>query len=255
MIQILVTGAAGQMGQALQAIAPQFLNVNFVFLTSKELDISNINNCKVIFEANKPNICFNFAAYTNVEQAEVEEVLAYRVNSEGVMNLAKTCLEYNCTLVHLSTDFVFDGENTQPYQVGDVPNPINVYGASKLKGEQYIQALLDKYYIVRTSWVYSEFGHNFRNTMLKLAKTKTEINVVDDQIGCPTHALDICYFLMDLIQTKKYGLYHFRGETICSWYDFAIRIFKENKIEIKVNPIATEDYPTKAKRPKYSVLG
>lgn len=255
MIQILVTGANGQMGQALQSISSQFGSIHFVFLSSKVLDISKIENCNSIFDVYKPNICVNFAAYTNVEKAEDETELAYRINAEGARNLAEVCLKYNTTLVHISTDFVFDGQQMTPYQLTDIPNPINVYGASKLKGEQYIQTLLVKYYIIRTSWVYSEFGHNFRNTMLKLAKTKTELNVVDDQIGCPTHALDICYFFMDLIQTKKYGLYHFRGDTICSWYDFAVSIFKENKIEIKVNPIATEDYPTKAKRPKYSVLG
>ncbi|EHQ42506.1 dTDP-4-dehydrorhamnose reductase [Myroides odoratus] len=255
MIQILVTGANGQMGQALQSISSQFISVNFVFLSSKVLDISKIENCNSIFDRYKPNICVNFAAYTNVEKAEDETGLAYQINAEGVKNLAEVCLKYDTTLVHISTDFVFDGHQMTPYQPTDIPNPVNVYGASKLKGEQYIQALLVKYYIIRTSWVYSEFGHNFRNTMLQLAKTKSEINVVNDQIGCPTHAVDICRFIMKLVETNEYGMYHFRGDLICSWYDLAVRIFKENKIKIKVNPINTEDYPTKAKRPKYSVLG
>jgi len=255
MINVLVTGANGQMGQALQSIKTQFPTYNFYFLSSKSLDISKIERCMTVFDEYQPDICVNFAAYTNVEKAEDESEVAYQINAEGCKNLAEACLTYNVTLLHISTDFVFDGEKTEPYTVLDKPNPINVYGASKLKGEQYIQAMMEKYYIVRTSWVYSEFGHNFRNTMLKLAETKSEINVVHDQIGCPTHAVDVCYFIMQLLQETAYGLYHYRGDTTCSWYDFARSIFKENKIEIIVNPIGTEAYPTKAKRPKYSVLG
>lgn len=254
MIRILVTGANGQMGQALQSISNQFIGFEFVFLASKVLNISNIEDCNRNFEHYKPNICVNFAAYTNVEKAEEEIELAYQVNAEGCKNLAEVCLLYDTTLVHLSTDFVFDGQQNTPYRISDTPNPINVYGASKWKGEQYIQHFLVKYYIIRTSWVYSEFGHNFRNTMLKLAQTKSEINVVNDQIGCPTYALDICHFMMNLISTKKYGLVHFRGDRICSWYDFAVSIFEENNMDIKVNPIRTTEYPTKAKRPQYSVL-
>lgn len=255
MIRVLITGANGQMGQAMQSIAAQYIAFDFVFLTRKMLDVSNIENCRSIFKKLNPDFCVNFAAYTNVERAEDEKELAYHINAEGCKNLAEVCLEFNTTFVHLSTDFVFDGEKTEPYVPTDLPNPINVYGASKLKGEQYIQELLVKYYIVRTSWIYSAFGHNFENTMLNLAKSKSEINVVNDQIGCPTHAVDICHFILALIQTHKFGLYHYRGDLICSWYDFAVSIFNKNKIEIKVNPISTAEYPTKARRPKYSVLG
>lgn len=255
MIQVLITGANGQMGQAMQSIAAQYVEVNFVFLTRNELDISNSKRCRSVFKEKNPDFCVNFAAYTNVERAEDEKELAYRINAEGCKNLAEVCLEFNTTFIHLSTDFVFDGEKTTPYVPTDLPNPINVYGASKLRGEQYIQELLVKYYIVRTSWVYSAFGHNFKNTMLNLAKSKSQISVVNDQIGCPTHAVDICHFILSLLQTHKYGLYHYRGDLICSWYDFAVSIFNENKIEIKVNPISTAEYPTKARRPKYSVLG
>ena len=255
MKQILVTGANGQLGQALQSISHQFVDFNFVWMTRQELDIANSQECQRIFATYKPNICVNFAAYTDVERAEDAVELAYQINAEGCKNLAEVCLQYDTTLVHISTDFVFDGEQNIPYKTTDIPNPINVYGASKLKGEQYIQQLLVKYYIIRTSWVYSEFGHNFRNTMLRLAKTKTELNVVHDQIGCPTSAVSIGVYLMNLLQDQPYGLYHYRGETICSWYDFAVAIFQENKIKVKVNPISTAEYPTKAKRPKYSVLG
>ena len=254
MMLILVTGAQGQMGQALQSIHAQYPTVNFVFLTSNQLNVANIESCSVIFDQYKPNICVNFAAYTNVEKAEEEPNLAYAVNAEGCRNLATVCLQYDTTLVHISTDFVFDGQKDTPYTITDVPNPINVYGASKLKGEQYIQELLVKYYIIRTSWVYSEFGHNFRNTMLKLAQTRSEIDVVCDQVGSPTHAKAVCQFLLSLISTENYGLHHYRGDNICSWYDFAQSIFEENKIDIKVNPVTTAEYPTKARRPKYSVL-
>ncbi|MCS4239289.1 dTDP-4-dehydrorhamnose reductase [Myroides odoratus] len=256
MIKILVTGASGQMGQALQSIAHQYTDVHFIFLSSKELDISKKENIIAAFEIYKPDYCCNLAAYTNVERAEEEEALAFLVNAEGCKNLAEVCLQYDGTLIHISSDFVFDGAKNTPYTLEDIPNPINVYGASKLKGEQYIQALLVKHYIVRTSWVYSEFGHNFRNTMLNLAKTKIEINVVDDQIGCPTHATDVVCFILELILKKeKFGLYHYRGKQCGSWYDFAVAIFEEEGIKIKVNRIKSEDYLTKAKRPKYSVLG
>lgn len=255
MKRILVTGANGQMGQALQSISAQFETNEFVFLSSKDLDIIKADNCLAVFEQYKPAVCINFAAYTKVDQAEEEVQVAYQVNAEGCKNLAEACLKYDTTLIHISTDFVFDGQQHIPYTTTDRPNPINVYGASKLKGEQYIQALVVNYYIIRTSWVYSEFGHNFRNTMLKLAETKTELNVVNDQIGCPTNAVSICQYMMTSLQAQPYGLYHYRGETICSWYDFAVAIFKENNIKIKVNPITTAEYPTKAERPKYSVLG
>ncbi len=255
MKKVIVTGANGQMGQALQSIVSQYSNVQFEFFNSELLDISNYDNCVSIFEKYKPNVCLNFAAYTNVEKAEVEKEKAYLVNAEGSKNLAKVCWEFDVILVHTSTDFVFDGEKTEPYKINDFPNPINVYGASKLKGEQYIQEIANKYYIIRTSWVYSDFGHNFKNTMLKLAQTENEISVVNDQIGCPTNAIDVCEFIMYLLQeNKSYGLYHFRGNKICSWYDFAVSIFKENNINIKVNAIASSEYSTKAQRPKYSVL-
>lgn len=256
MIKILVTGATGQMGQALQSIAHQYTGVDFVFLSSKELDITKKESSLAIFEIYKPTYCINLAAYTNVERAEEEEAMAFLINAEGCKNLAEVCLQHDVILAHISSDFVFDGEKKTPYTIADTPNPINVYGASKFKGEQYIQALAVNYYIVRTSWVYSAFGHNFKKTMLNLAQTKTEVSVVDDQIGCPTEATDVMRFIMELILKKeKFGLYHYRGEQCGSWYDFAVAIFEAEGIDIKVNRIKSEDYITKVKRPKYSVLG
>lgn len=255
MIKILVTGANGQMGQVLRSISSEFPTFEFIFLSSQELDVTSLESCDNAFVKNSPDICFNFAAYTNVEKAEDEEEIAFGVNALGCKNIAKTCLKFDVSLVHLSTDFVFDGEKKEPYLITDSPNPINVYGASKLKGEHYIQELMTNYYIVRTSWVYSNFGHNFKNTMLRLSETKSEISVVDDQIGCPTNAVDVCYFIMSLIDKHVFGLYHFRGDRICSWYDFAVSIFKEENITIKVHPISSEEYSSKVKRPRYSVLG
>lgn len=254
-MKVIVTGSNGQMGQALQSIAKHYLGFEFLFYTSEMLNIVDINSCDTVFDTIQPDICVNFAAYTNVEKAEEEIELAYEVNAIGCKNLAEICLKYKTILVHISTDFVFNGEKNEPYVINDIPDPINVYGASKLKGEQYIQAIIKEHYIVRTSWVYSDFGHNFKNTMLRLAATKNEISVVSDQIGCPTNAVDVCRFIISLIQEKRaFGLYHFSGEKICSWYDFAKSIFEENKINILVKPIASSEYPTKAKRPKYSVL-
>lgn len=255
MIKILVTGAAGQVGQCLQTITKEYSGVDFFFFDSTQLDITNEVSIDEVFSKVHPDYCFNFAAYTAVDKAEDEKELAYKVNAEGVMYLARVCKQYYTTLVHLSTDFVFDGHKQTPYTVSDIPNPINVYGTSKLKGELYVKANMERYYIVRTSWVYSDFGHNFKKTMLRLAETKDEVSVVMDQIGCPTNAIELCHFLMSLVQgDRDCGVYHYRGDVICSWYDFAVSIFKENNINIKVNPITTEEYPTKASRPRYSVL-
>lgn len=256
MSKVLVTGGNGQMGQTLKSIVSEFPAFQFVFLSSQELDVTRAESCHRAFVKYNPDYCFNFAAYTNVEKAEEEEENVFEVNAEGCRNLSKSCLEFGVVLVHLSTDFVFDGEKESPYLVTDQPNPINVYGASKLQGEVYIQELLTRYFIVRTSWIYSEYGNNFRNTMLKLSQSKDVVKVVNDQIGCPTAAWEVCGFILKLIETKAlYGLYHFSGNRVCSWFDFAVSIFKEEEINIAVEPVASVDYVTKAKRPKYSVLG
>lgn len=254
-MRILVTGANGQMGQALQSVSKQFGEIDFIFCNSEALDISDAQKFEHTIKLHRPDVCFNLAAYTAVNKAEEEVDKAFLVNADSVKNVAEICLQNSVVLVHLSTDFVFDGEQRKPYTINDIPNPINVYGASKLKGEQYIREIMKEYYIVRTSWIYSDFGHNFKNTMLRLANEKKEVNVVNDQIGCPTPAVDVVCYIVQLVKEKyPFGYYHFCGEKICSWYDFAVEIFKENNINIKVNPISTSEYPTKAKRPKYSVL-
>jgi len=255
MKKVLVTGAGGQTGQCLQSISKEFDDIEFFFYNSNRLDITNKTSLNEVFSKVDPDYCINLAAYTAVDNAEDNVDLAYKVNAEGVLYLAEMCNNYNCVLIHISTDFVFDGNKSTPYTVTDVPNPINVYGASKLQGELYLKEKMERYYIVRTSWVYSDYGTNFKKTMLRLAETLDVINVVKDQIGSPTNAIDLCHFLLKLTQgNKDYGVYHYRGDVICSWYDFAVSIFNENSINIKVNPISTEEYPTRARRPKYSVL-
>lgn len=255
MKKVVVTGAGGQTGQCLQSISKEFNETEFFFYNSSLLDITNKTSLNEVFSKVNPDYCINLAAYTAVDKAEDDVDLAYKVNAEGVLYLTEMCNKYNCVLVHISTDFVFDGNKNIPYTVSDVPNPINVYGASKLQGELYIKEYMQRYYIVRTSWVYSDYGNNFKKTMLRLAETRNEINVVNDQIGRPTNAVNLCYFLISLMQgSKNYGVYHYSDEVVCSWYDFAVSIFKEYSINIKVNPISTEEYPTRARRPKYSVL-
>lgn len=252
---ILVTGAQGQVGQALQTVATLYPDFEFVFCNSRELNITDFKSCSEKIRAIKPAVIFNLAAYTAVDLAEDEADKAFEVNSKGVEHLAKLCRDLNITLVHLSTDFIFDGLKTNPYLETDLPNPINVYGASKWAGEQHIEQLLENYYIVRTSWVYSDFGSNFKNTMLRLAKERDTISVVNDQIGCPTNAVDLANALLKLIAKRApYGVYNYCGKKSGSWYDFAMRIFKDAGVSITVLPIPTSAYPTKAKRPVYSVL-
>ena len=262
---VLVTGANGQLGQSLQFIAPNYPDLHFVFCSSADLDISNLEHCQAVFSKIKPNYCINAAAYTAVDKAESETEKAHLINVIGVMNLAKVCKQHATILLHVSTDFVFDGENKVPYTEMDLPNPTGVYGQSKLDGERAIQAIFENYYIVRTSWVYSQFGNNFMKTMLRLSSERDSISVVNDQIGTPTNAVDLAEVLLKIIchtelvevqqpTASNFGIYNFSNEGQCSWYDFAKEIFKINTIKIDLKPIPTSSFPTPAKRPKYSVL-
>ncbi len=258
---VLVTGASGQVGQALQFIAPIYSDIQFVFCNSKQLDITNLNNIKQLFEQFKPDFCINTAAYTAVDKAESEPEKAHLINVEGAKNVAEICKEFNTVLLHVSTDFVFDGTKTVPYTEEDVPNPTSVYGQTKLDGEKSIQETWHKYFIIRTSWVYSQFGNNFMKTMLRLASERDKLSVVNDQIGTPTNAVDLAEILVKIILTNNqqlttdnFGIYNFSNEGQCSWYDFAEKIFEYNNINIQLEPIPTTSYPTPAKRPAYSVL-
>ena len=268
---VLVTGASGQLGQSLQFLAKSQFTINiknqkendleFIFCNSTELDITDSNNVQNIFDKYKPNFCINTAAYTAVDKAESEPEKAYLINVVGAKNLAAACNQYNATLLHISTDFVFDGSKKSPYTEIDLPNPAGVYGQTKLDGEKVVQEICAKHYIIRTSWVYSQFGNNFLKTMLRLASEKDSLSVVNDQIGTPTNAVDLAAVLIKIIQNSiqyptknNYGIYNFSNEGYCSWYDFAKKIFEFNNSKINLQPIATFGYPTPAKRPIYSVL-
>lgn len=257
---VLVTGAAGQLGQALQKNAQNFKSFEFVFCTSKELDITNTQSCATVFAQHQPAFCINTAAYTAVDKAESEPEKADAINHLGAKNIATVCKEFNTILLHVSTDFVFDGTAKTPYKETDIPNPKSVYGTTKLKGEQAIAAIWHKHFIVRTSWVFSDFGANFKKTMLRLAAERNELAVVADQIGTPTQALDLANVLLQMCNAnnkhveRNFGIYHFSNQGECSWYDFAKEIFTLHNVVINLKPIPTTAYPTPAKRPAYSVM-
>lgn len=253
---VLVTGGNGQLAQCINDVRISYPNIDFVFTDVDDLDITNQEQLNLFFQSNTFDWCINCAAYTAVDQAEIHSEIANKINSLGAKNLAVACKKNNIKLIHISTDFIFDGNSIKPYAEEDKPNPISVYGASKLKGEQEIQSILKEHFIIRTSWLYSEFGHNFLKTMIRLAKEKNEINVVNDQIGTPTYAKDLAQVILKIINLnlKNYGTYHYSNIGTTNWYEFAVSIFKFKEVNFKVNPINTKDYPTLAKRPAYSVL-
>ena len=257
MTNILVTGGNGQLGNCLKDLSEELSSqYNFIFKSSEELDITDFSSLTSFFESKNLNYCINCAAYTNVDQAEDDKALATSVNVNGVENLSKCCAGNGTVLIHISTDFVFDGESSNPYLDKDETNPINHYGSSKLLGEDMVLSYCEKHFIFRTSWLYSEHNNNFMKTMLKLSKIKDSLNVVWDQIGTPTYAKDLSKLILKIIQNKmdNFGLYHFSNEGVASWYDFAYAIFVETESEIKLLPINTSEYPTRAVRPHFSVL-
>jgi len=257
MTNVLVTGGNGQLASCIKDVERKYDNLNFIYTDYLELNICDLNQVKVFLKTHTQiDYCINCAAYTAVDNAETEADKAFEINAIGAKNLAVVCKEYGVVLIHVSTDFVFDGKKTEPYTETDSTNPISVYGLSKLQGEVEISKVLQEYFIIRTSWLYSEHGNNFMKTMLKLAETRDEIGVVSDQIGSPTYAGDLAECIIHVIKqkSKNYGTYHYSNEGIASWYDFAKAIFDFSNIKIKVNPIKTEAYPTPAKRPVFSVL-
>ncbi len=256
MIKILVTGGNGQLAQCLKDVVINDNELNVDFQDLPVLDITNKQQLESYFSKNELDYCINCAAYTAVDLAEEQSDLAYAVNAEGPKNLAEVCKKYQVKLLHISTDFVFDGKKQTPYIETDMPNPLGVYGVSKWQGERYIQGAMQDYFIIRTSWLYSEYGNNFMKTMLRLSETRDEISVVSDQIGAPTYAGDLAEVLIKIIlsSSTNYGIYHYSNSGAISWYDFAVEIFKQFGKKIYVKPIKTEDYTTAAKRPEYSVL-
>lgn len=256
MIKVLVTGGNGQLGQCLQDVAKHQKELEFDFQDLPSLDITDSSQVELYFSKNQFDYCINCAAYTAVDLAETQSELAYAVNAKGVKILAQLCHHHQVTLIHISTDFVFDGQKKMPYTEQDIANPLGVYGSSKLQGEQYLGELMTRFFIVRTSWLYSEYGNNFLKTMLKFSETMGEINVVSDQIGSPTYARDLAKALIKIIlsSSTNYGVYHYSNSGAISWHDFAVEIFKQFGKKTCVKPIKTKDNPSAAKRPEYSVL-
>jgi len=257
MINILVTGSNGQLGSEIKQLSKEY-SYRFYFTTKKELDISNMQDIRKYIIYNNIDTIINCAAYTAVDKAENEKELADLINHRAVKNLAILSNELNLKLIHISTDYVFDGKNYKPYSEEDKTNPQSVYGQTKLDGEKsIIEYNLKNSIIIRTSWVYSSFGNNFVKTMLKLGKEKDELGVIFDQVGTPTYARDLAKTILDIIpkiQNSKLEIYHYSNEGVLSWYDFAKEIMKMAKLNCNIKPIESSEYPTPAKRPHYSLL-
>jgi dTDP-4-dehydrorhamnose reductase len=251
-MKILITGATGQLGLELQK---QLLErkIKYIALSKSQLDISNFNDVNDIMIMQRPNVVINCAAYTKVDDCEKNEINAFKVNAIGTQNMAIATNKISSKIVHVSTDYVFDGDTNIPYREYDMKNPQSVYGKSKSMGEDFIEVLNPKHFIVRTSWLYGE-GNNFVKAILDMALKKDELNIVDDQIGTPTSTVDLARTIINLIQTEKYGIYHGTCEGSCSWYDFARKIFELKKFHRKINRISTEQLNKLAPRPRYSVL-
>lgn len=256
MINLLVTGSSGQLGQCLKQLLLSATDISCYFAAREDLDITNGDEIQRFFSEHNFDYCINTAAYTNVEKAESEQKEAFLINAEGANSLAKACKKHNVVLLHISTDYVFDGMAKTPYQEQDRTNPLNVYGASKLKGEQHILDAWNKHFIIRTSWLYSQYGHNFLNSMLEFAKQKKALTITTQQKGTPTNANELAQVLVTIIKTgnARYGVYHFSNQGEATWYDFAKAIFKATGEIDTVNLAKTEHYATFAKRPAYSVL-
>ncbi|MBL7720858.1 MAG: dTDP-4-dehydrorhamnose reductase [Chitinophagaceae bacterium] len=254
--RILVTGANGQLGKELKQLQALYPQYEFIFLSREDLPIHHFELVRNFFKGYHPQYLINCAAYTAVDRAETEKDLAFQVNGEAVGVLAAVCKEYGTRFLHISTDYVFDGTATTPYKEDAPTNPQSVYGASKLEGEKEALHFNPDSIIIRTSWVYSEFGRNFVKTMMKLMGEKDQLYVVNDQIGSPTYAADLADVIMQIISSGKWspGIYHFSNEGVISWFDFATAIRDLTESTCKVTAIPTTSYPTPAKRPVYSVL-
>ncbi|SDG79421.1 dTDP-4-dehydrorhamnose reductase [Chitinophaga filiformis] len=260
MKNILVTGANGQLGQALKKIAADYSGFSFVYTDFNELDITSEEAVSNLFSQQEIHACINCAAYTAVDKAENDEELAFKLNFEAVLNLANICQQHNAQLVHISTDYVFDGKQNVPYTETDDASPASIYGSSKLRGEAAAVDVNPDTIVIRTAWLYSEFGVNFVKRMRELMQEKEHLNVVFDQAGTPTYAVDLAKAMLNIL-TKVWdtpgnygGVYHFSNEGVTSWYDFAVAIRELTGASCTVAPITSDQYPTPAKRPAYSVL-
>lgn len=255
-MKILVLGASGQLGQCLKKVAAEKNINNISFPDESKGNILDIGLLKTLFEEEKPTHVINCAAYTAVDKAEDDVDLCRKINKDGALNTATVCKEHHVTMIHVSTDFVFKGDQPELLKENDLAEPINVYGLTKLEGEQEVINTLKEHFILRTSWLYSEYANNFVKTMLKLGADRNELNVIADQIGTPTYAIDLAGAILTIITSGQtdYGVYHYSNEGVTSWYDFAVGIFDISETAIKVKPIPTSQYPTRATRPKFSVM-
>lgn len=256
MDNILVFGASGQLGQCLKLVVTKKNIANFVFPPEDEANILNTDKLTALFDKYQPQYCINCAAYTAVDKAEDDIDMARKINKDGAANLAKLCEKYKSRLIHVSTDFVFEGNVPKLLTEVDVAKPINIYGLTKLEGEQEIINVLPEHYIIRTSWLYSEYGNNFVKTMLKLGAEHDELSIITDQVGTPTYAVDLAETIVNIILSNKqaYGIYHYSNEGVTSWYDFAVGIFDLANLNVNVKPITSDEYKTKAVRPAFSVM-
>ena len=256
MKNILITGSRGQLGNEMQQAASNFPEFNFIYTDVDELDICDKTALSVFVKAHAVNVIVNCAAYTAVDKAEDDVELCYKINTEAVRNIAEVACANSVQVVHVSTDYVFDGTNYMPYSEDEPVCPATVYGKSKLAGEEALMATCTEFVIIRTAWLYSSFGNNFVKTMIKLGRERESLNVIFDQVGTPTYAADLAEVILHILNSEIFvsGLYHFSNEGVCSWYDFTKTIHRIAGINCDVRPIETKDYPARTPRPHYSVL-
>lgn len=256
MIRILVTGSNGQLGSEIKKLSRDYTDSEFVFVDRETMPLENTNSIISLLNKINPQIIINAGAYTAVDKAEKDKELAEKVNHFAVDTISKWCVKNDAKLIHISTDYVFDGTSKVPYCESDSPAPINWYGETKLRGEMAIKNNEADAVIIRTSWVYSEYGNNFVKTMLRLMKERDHIGVVNDQIGTPTYALDLAQAIFSIIESDNWqsGIYHYSNDGEISWYDFAIAIAALSNLECQIKPVVSKDFPTVASRPNYSLL-
>lgn len=252
-MKIVVTGAKGQLGQD---VLKQLAEGDFEVypLDRAALELTDEQAVAAYMEKVQPDVILHCAAYTNVDGAETDRETAYQVNGLATKYLAQAANKMGAKILYVSTDYVFNGTGNKPYEVDEPTAPLGVYGETKLAGETFVQEYAEKFFIVRTAWVFGVYGNNFVKTMIRLGKERGEVGVVHDQVGSPTYTVDLARFMLELMQSEKYGIYHATNEGVCSWYEFAVEIFKQAGMDVKVKPLTTEEFPRPAARPKYSVL-
>lgn len=247
-MKVLVTGVKGQLGFDVMEQLNK-CGIEAVGTDVEEMDITDKKEVETVLLSEKPDGVIHCAAYTAVDGAEDNVDLCRNINAEGTKNIAEICRKLDCKMMYISTDYVFDGQGVRPWEPDDERRPLNVYGQTKCEGEEAVEKLLDKYFIVRIAWVFGLNGNNFIKTMLRLGKTKDSLTVVSDQVGSPTYTYDLAKLLVDMVQTEEYGKYHATNEGLCSWYEFACEIFRQTGIAVEVKPVNSEEYQAKARRP------